>query len=108
MSKKINAYLTVEAACVIPIMLGVTILIISLMIYQYDRCLLEQDVSLYILCQGQLPAGREPNRYLGGQMGDETDILLKIKEGAELIKDKQITIDPVEWLRAYRTLINGN
>ena len=108
MSKKIDAYFTVEAACVIPIMLGVTILIISLMIYQYDRCLLEQDVSLYILCQGQLPAGREPDRYLGWQMGDEKDILLKIKKDAELIKDKQIAVDPVEWLRAYRTLINDN
>ena len=44
-----KAYFTVEAACVLPIVFGVYIFLIYEMFYQYDRCLLEQDVALQVL-----------------------------------------------------------
>lgn len=44
-----KAYFTVEAACVLPIVFGVYIFLIYGMFYQYDRCLLEQDVALQVL-----------------------------------------------------------
>ena len=44
-----KAYFTVEAACVLPLVFGVYIFLIYGMFYQYDRCLLEQDVALQVL-----------------------------------------------------------
>ena len=44
-----KAYFTVEAACVLPMVLGVYVFLIYGMFYQYDRCLLEQDVALLVL-----------------------------------------------------------
>ena len=42
---KENAYLTVEAALVIPIVLAVQLLVIYLLVFQYNRCLLNQDMG---------------------------------------------------------------
>lgn len=44
-----KAYFTVEAACILPIVFGVYVFLIYGMFYQYDRCLLEQDVALQVL-----------------------------------------------------------
>ena len=51
--KKAGAYLTVEAALILPMVLGVIILVIYLLFFQYDRCLMEQNVgklALIIFC----------------------------------------------------------
>lgn len=40
-----NGYFTVEAAFIVPIALGTIVFIIYMMFYQYDRCLLEQDIG---------------------------------------------------------------
>ena len=40
-----NGYFTVEAALILPLTLGVIVLLIYLMFYQYDRCLLDQDMG---------------------------------------------------------------
>ncbi|MCI8801026.1 pilus assembly protein [Acetatifactor muris] len=47
--KKENAYLTVEAALVFPIVISVILLIVYMLIFQYDRCLLEQDLGAMAL-----------------------------------------------------------
>lgn len=44
--KKANAYFTVEAALVFPIVLGVVLFTIYLLFFQYDRCLLEQSAGV--------------------------------------------------------------
>ncbi len=44
-----KAFFTVEAACILPVVLGVYVFLIYGMFYQYDRCLLEQDVALLVL-----------------------------------------------------------
>lgn len=47
---KIGAYFTLEAALIFPIVLSVVLLVIYLLFYEYDRCLMEQDMgalSLY-------------------------------------------------------------
>ncbi|MBQ2804010.1 MAG: hypothetical protein IJF07_08950, partial [Lachnospiraceae bacterium] len=46
---KENGYFTVEAALVLPIVLGVNLLIIYMLFFQYDRCLLEFDIGIVIL-----------------------------------------------------------
>jgi len=43
------AYFTVEAAMVLPCVLAVIVLVIYLLFYQYDRCLMEQNLGLLML-----------------------------------------------------------
>lgn len=49
MEKKQNAYFTVEAAMVFPVVLFVNILLIYLAFFQYDRCIMEQNAGLLAL-----------------------------------------------------------
>ncbi len=44
-----NAYFTVEAALVLPVVIGSILFVIYMMLFQYDRCLLEQDVGAMAL-----------------------------------------------------------
>lgn len=43
--RKRNAYFTVEAALVLPVVIGAILFVIYTMLFQYDRCLLEQDIG---------------------------------------------------------------
>lgn len=45
---------TVEAALVIPLVISVLTMTIFLFVYQYDRCLMEQDVGMLALYAGTL------------------------------------------------------
>ena len=49
--RETDAYFTVEAALVIPIVLGIFVMILYLSFYLYDRCLLSQDC--YVLSYRQ-------------------------------------------------------
>ncbi|MCM1194281.1 MAG: hypothetical protein NC389_17895 [Acetatifactor muris] len=40
-----NAYFTVEAALVFPVVMGTVLFVIFMLLFQYDRCLLEQDLG---------------------------------------------------------------
>lgn len=44
-----NAYFTVEAALVVPMVLAVILFLIYMMFYQYDRCLMEQDMGMLLV-----------------------------------------------------------
>lgn len=44
-----NAYFTVEAALVLPAVIGAILFVIYTMLFQYDRCLLEQDIGAIAL-----------------------------------------------------------
>lgn len=48
-AEKENAYLTVEAALVFPIVLVIQCLTIFLFVFQYDRCLLNQDMERLVV-----------------------------------------------------------
>lgn len=47
--KNVSAYFTVEAAMVLPMVFSVVIIIIYMMFFQYNRCVLEQDVGILAL-----------------------------------------------------------
>ncbi len=47
--RKRNAYFTVEAALVLPVVIGVILFVVYIMLFQYDRCLLEQDIGAIAL-----------------------------------------------------------
>lgn len=46
MKKKINAYFTVEASLLISIIIGVILLVVYLLFFQYDRCLMEHTTGV--------------------------------------------------------------
>lgn len=52
--KRMQAYFTVEAALVIPFVISVLTMTVFLFVYQYDRCLMEQDVGMLALYAGTL------------------------------------------------------
>lgn len=62
MARKVNAYFTVEAALVLPVVLGVIVLIIYLWFFQYDRCLMEQDAGILALRGAILEAADNQER----------------------------------------------
>ncbi|MCM1099761.1 MAG: pilus assembly protein [Clostridium sp.] len=47
--RKTNAYFTVEAALVMPVVFGVVLLTVWLFLFQYDRCLMEQSAGVTAL-----------------------------------------------------------
>lgn len=71
--KKTDAYFTVEAALVFPIVLGVILFTIYLLFFQYDRCLLEQSAGVLAMrgCTLQITDGEELVRELQNQSGEE-------------------------------------
>ena len=44
--RKVKGYFTVEAALLFPFVTGVILLVIYLLFFQYDRCLMEQSASV--------------------------------------------------------------
>lgn len=47
--KDSNAYFTIEAALVLPLVIGAMMMGLYLFCYQYDRCLLEQDMGSLLI-----------------------------------------------------------
>ncbi len=60
-TKKINAYFTVEAALIFPFVMGVVLLTVYLLFFQYNRCLMEQAAGVLSLrgCALQTDDGKE-------------------------------------------------
>ena len=127
----IKGYFTVEAACIMPLMLGIYVFLIFAMFYRYDRCLLEQDTGLMAIRESvQLGAGRTPDRYPAFQWQERA-----VKKGAESVTAQTTGIvsmpfarlvnltgngdwelaaaftkwdtDPVGWIRLYRRIKGG-
>ena len=47
-----NAYFTVEAALVVPVVMSTMLLVIYMLLFQYNRCLLEQDLGAMVIWGG--------------------------------------------------------
>lgn len=64
--KEYKAYFTVEAAVLYPVVLGVVLLMMYLLFFQYDRCLLEQDMGRAAIRGGSrwMQSKEELNRQL--------------------------------------------
>lgn len=52
-----KGYMTVEASMVLPVAFGVIMFVLSLLLYSYDRCLLEQDMSALVVRSEYMDAG---------------------------------------------------
>lgn len=49
MKKTVQGYFSVEAALILPLVLSVILLIVYLLFFQYNRCLMEQDMGILAL-----------------------------------------------------------
>lgn len=127
-----KAYFTVEAACILPIVFGVYVFLIYGMFYQYDRCLLEQDVALQVLKEqwGTEQTTGELEQYLA--FGLEENVLKKgdgkveaYASGTVAVPFKElmawtdndnwrmeatfssVDVDHAEWIRLRRKIMEG-
>ena len=130
--KCMKAYFTVEAMCVLPIMFGVYVFLIYGMFYQYDRCLLEQDVAFQAIKeQWEEPQQKqETQQYLVSELEKNTlkkekgnvsawanaNILIPFGEIRMWTKNEKweleasftsLEVDPVEWVRSSRQIMEG-
>lgn len=88
--KEQNGYFTVEAALVLPLVMGALIFTVFLFIYQYDRCLLEQDMNLLAVCGGT--AAAESEGELETSIRKKTSELYADKYAAWEMKELQVTV----------------
>lgn len=92
-----NAYFTVEAAMVMPMVIGIQILLLYLLIFQYNRCLTEQDIAALSV---------RANTLVGE---DDWTLLERMKKGAQgIYQDKYTTWEnqsPVMELKKNRIKI---
>lgn len=98
--KQAEAYFTAEAAFVLPIIFAALLLMIYLFLYQYDRCLLEQDMGKLVLWGNTVPAGsakewQQQLEYRASAVYQDkyvawetTDIHVELKRNQVLVKGK--------------------
>lgn len=85
-----NAYFTVEAALVLPMVMSAMLVGIYLFCYQYDRCLLEQDMGSLLIW----------NSAMAAQNAGETDKI------AESIRQRAAQIDRAKYVAWKLTAID--
>ena len=70
--KKENAYFTVEAAMVFPVVMACILFVVYMMLYQYDRCMLEQDLGAAALWGSRVEAsgGESLEELIQGRMNE--------------------------------------
>lgn len=101
--KKAGAYMTVEAAMVLPIALGVIVFVIYLLFFQYDRCLLEQNTGILALraCSMQIKDNEERLRLLmeEAEQKDERYLAWVIEDAVMKFRGNQIRVERSGMLR---------
>lgn len=85
-----KGYFTVEAALVIPLMLGVILLLMHMMLFQYNRCLLEQDIGILAFRGTVLTA--EHNSDLAAKLQEQAERLYLDKYIGFIRKDIRIKV----------------
>ena len=60
----VKAYFTVEASLVMPMVIGSIIFIMGFLLFWYNRCLMEQDLSMLTVKGSQVKA-EDPESFLG-------------------------------------------
>lgn len=88
--KEQNAYFTVEAALVLPMVMSAMLVGIYLFCYQYDRCLLEQDMGSLLIW----------NSAMAAQNAGETDKI------AESIRQRAAQINQAKYAAWKLTAID--
>lgn len=101
--KQINAYFVVEAALILPAVISALLLTVSLFVFQYDRCLLEQDMAMQAVKGAAAKAqasGGTTDQGLSGEesakMQSEEELEEKMRlQTAQLYRNKYVAWDLV-------------
>ena len=95
--RKVEAYLTVEAALVLPVVMGVILLVIYLLFFQYDRCLMEQEAGTLSVrgCALQIEDGEELVRQLSFQFSksDKAYLAWDKKDARIRLQKNQVKVE---------------
>jgi hypothetical protein len=95
--KKVEAYLTVEAALVLPIVLGTILLVIYLLFFQYDRCLMEQGAGVLAMrgCTLQIADSKElvEVMLIQSQQEDERYLAWNANSAKIRMKGNYVTVE---------------
>lgn len=70
--KRKNGYFTVEAALIFPVALGTVLFVVFMLLFQYDRCLMEQDMGALALWGSRVEAadGEELEGLIGNRLNN--------------------------------------
>ncbi|MCM1541091.1 MAG: hypothetical protein NC121_07505 [Blautia sp.] len=79
---KMNAFLSVEAALVVPLTVSAILLAVCLFAFQYDRCLMEQDLAIQAVKAATVEA----------RTGEELEEKIQVQT-AGLYRDKYVAWD---------------
>ena len=114
--QKQNAYFTVEAALILPLVMSALLMELFLLTFQYDRCVLEQDVNRMTICAAAVAGDttEELEQKIRSRMqtvngGGSFELPLpewnlftgESTWGAE-VKRKAIKVSPTDFIRLYR------
>ena len=102
--KEIKAYLTVEASIVLPLVISTIVMTVFAFIYQYDRCLMEQNAAMLALYADSLRTQEADEwRYLVSSRiseQNENAFLFSLKERE--IKIQILKIEPQGPVRKHQ------
>lgn len=108
-----NAYFTVEAALVLPLVISAMLLAVYLFCFQYDRCLLEQDMGSLALWSSATASGygedtesltmllaqRAADIYQGKYVAwKSTNVEIRLEKNQVIVSgDGELTFPMPEW-----------
>jgi hypothetical protein len=94
---KQNGYFTVEAALILPVVLWIFLFLIYQMLFQYDRCLMEQDIGIIALRGSMLQQEKKElltsiqNEY--GKINQHQYVMLSRDEPHFIVSGGKITVE---------------
>lgn len=123
MKKEVSAYMTVEATLIVPFVMYISIFLLYLGFFQYDRCLLRQDAyraalygsSIYRTDNGEVynaAFDRAKQLTEGKYIGADCSITVKVQNQVEVTltgnsveSGSSKCINPVFFIRSCRQLL---
>ena len=95
--KYMNGYMTLEAALIVPFVCIVIVLLVGLLLYQYDRCRMDQNVGILAVRGVLLDAGDNHERMEGMkrnllEMDESKYMVISNIETDLAIKNGEITV----------------
>ena len=106
--KALDGYMTLEATCLMPIILFCLLFIIYLGFWEYDKCLVEQDIFAIMLRGSNAIdlSNEELNQYLAGNVFAENKYLYlgSVQEKIGVSKEEM----RFQWSGEIKTILNNN
>lgn len=94
--KKIDAYFTVEASLVLPVVVAAILFTIYLLFFEYDRCVMEQNAGRLAMrgCTDQFTDGEELVKKLmvQSQEGDDRFLVWEMKDAQITFKRNRVSV----------------